>query len=186
VNASRKVLQRPRKLGVGLCFETAAVDEDLAERVLSMCRNVGYRGVFEIEMLDALGRRMLIDFNPRFFGQMAFDVARGTDLPLLAYLLAIGDRKGLESALHAARRSPPQAPRAWCDRISLALFLSALRLTGGIDAHDAAYWRHWLRGAPHDPVLDRHDMWPGLIAAGAGLLHQLRHMRTALRQAREA
>jgi predicted ATP-grasp superfamily ATP-dependent carboligase len=185
VNAARKVLQRPRRLGVGLCFETTAVDEDLAERVLSMCRNVGYRGVFEIELLEAQGKRLLIDFNPRFFGQMAFDVARGTDLPLLAYLLAVGDRRALETALHAARKPLPSAPRAWCDRINLALFLSVLRLSGSIDRHDAAYWAHWLRGDPHDPVLDRQDVWPGVVAAGSSLWHQLRHARSVFKLARE-
>jgi D-aspartate ligase len=186
VNAARKVLQRPRKLGIGLCFETAPVDDALAEQVLSMCRNVGYRGVFEIELLETQGSRVLIDFNPRFFGQMAFDVARGMDLPWLAYLLAVGDRRGLETALHAARKAPPNAPKAWCDRINLAVFLSVLRLTGQMDKHDARYWAHWLRGDPHDPVLDRQDVWPGVVAAGSTLWHQLRHARTALRQAREA
>jgi predicted ATP-grasp superfamily ATP-dependent carboligase len=185
VSASRKVLQRPRRLGIGLCFEGATVDEDIAERVLSMCRNVGYRGVFEIELLEAGTRRMLIDFNPRFFGQMAFDVARGTDLPLLAYLLAVGDRRGLDTALHASRKSLPQAPKAWCDRINLALFLSVSRLCGAIDRHDAAYWARWLRGDPHDPVLDRQDVWPGVVALGRNLWHQLRHMRTTLELARE-
>jgi predicted ATP-grasp superfamily ATP-dependent carboligase len=185
VNASRKVLQRPRKMGIGLCFEAAQVDDDLAERVLSMCRNVGYRGVFEIELLESEGRQLLIDFNPRFFGQMGFDVARGTDLPMLAYLHAVGDRKSLDAALHAARKPLPTAPRAWCDRINLALFLSMLRLTGGIDNRDAAYWLRWLKGDPHDPVLDRQDIWPGVVAASQGLMLHLRHARTTLRSARE-
>src|SRR5262249_42010760 len=49
MRASRKLLQRPKVAGVGLCFEDAPVDPALAERLVALCRHVGYFGVFEAE-----------------------------------------------------------------------------------------------------------------------------------------
>ena len=64
VRAAVKVLQWPRRVGVGICFEDAPVDEQLAERLRQFCLQVGYFGVFEAEFVrDGSGLR-LIDFNP--------------------------------------------------------------------------------------------------------------------------
>jgi predicted ATP-grasp superfamily ATP-dependent carboligase len=183
VKASRKVLQRPFSVGVGLCFEAAPVEEGLAHRIAALCRHLGHRGVFEVELLDAGERRLLVDFNPRFFGQMAFDIARGADLPLLAYLLALGNRRRLAKVVDVSRVPAADAPRAWCDRITLACYLSALRLTQAFSRHDAAYWRRWLDTKPHDAVLDAGDVWPTVVAAGQTLLLQLAHPRSTLRAA---
>ena len=49
----------------------------LAAAVARLCRGLGYFGAFEVEFLREGERRMVIDFNPRFYGQMAFDVKRG-------------------------------------------------------------------------------------------------------------
>ena len=43
-----------------------------------------------MEFIIAGRKRMLIDFNGRFYGQMALDIVRGMDLPALAYAAAIG------------------------------------------------------------------------------------------------
>ncbi len=45
--AARKILQRPRALGVGLCFEPAETNARLAARLLALCRHLGYYGAFE-------------------------------------------------------------------------------------------------------------------------------------------
>ena len=63
----------------------------LVEAIRRLCREVGYFGVFEIEFLRVLDRGWaVIDFNPRFYHQMGFDIARGLPLPIWAYLGASG------------------------------------------------------------------------------------------------
>src|SRR5262249_39724065 len=88
IRAARKILQQPRCIGTGLCFEPALVDPLLADRTKRLCERIGYYGVFELEFILAEGKAMLIDFNGRFYHQIAFDVARGMELPALAYAAA--------------------------------------------------------------------------------------------------
>jgi hypothetical protein len=105
VRAARKVFQRPRRLGVGLCFEEAVVAPALASGLRALCRSVGYHGVFEAEFLEGPYGPQLIDFNPRFYGQLAFDVARGGAAP------------GAAPAQHAAagaREPAARQPRSSC------------------------------------------------------------------------
>jgi D-aspartate ligase len=168
VEASRKVFQWPRHLGVGLCFEEAAVVPELAREVAKLCRHVGYYGAFEVEFVELGERRQLIDFNPRFYGQMGFDVARGLDLPLFAYLAAAGERTALREAIEQAHlRVPPPTPRAYCNRIELEIVLRLLNLTGSIDRGERAHWQAWLARHPDitDAVVDRDDWMPGAVDA---------------------
>ncbi len=185
---ARKVFQRPRVLGVGLCFEDAPVEARLAERIHALCRHVGYHGVFEAEFLEADGESLLIDFNPRFFGQVAFDVARGADLPKLSYLAAVGDTAALEAeAARAQAAAPAPHPTAYCDRIHLELFLASLTLAN-TRAPDGPKWRRWVaehRGLLADPLIDRGDWLPAVMVAASSLFHQARHARSTWRQARE-
>ena len=87
---SHKVLQLPRRAGVGLCFESVDPDPQLLQLLSGLCARSGYHGVFEAEFAEHGGRLLLIDFNPRYFGQMGFDIARGMPLPWLAHLGATG------------------------------------------------------------------------------------------------
>jgi predicted ATP-grasp superfamily ATP-dependent carboligase len=178
--ASVKVLQWPRKLGVGICFEDAPVEAELAEKLQQLCRRVGYRGVFEVEFVRAGDHRLLMDFNPRFYGQMGFDVARGLNLPLLAYLAAVGDEAGLDAALAAARQPP--AGMGWCHSVMLGLSLRGQQLLGVIGAAEAQRWRAWRDGRRGSGLLaeafyDREDRWPWLVDA-------LQHLRSAFRYPR--
>ncbi len=185
--ACRKVFQRPRKLGIGLCFEAAEVDAGIAERVKALCLSVGYRGVFEAELLETAGGPLLIDFNPRFYGQVALDVARGLDQPLLAYLQAIGDGEGLAAAAGAMKAAAEGAPDAWCDRVHLALFLASIRATGAKGA-DGRRWRRWLaahREGLADPLIDRSDLLPAAVVGLTSLALSVRHPRATYRAARE-
>src|SRR5690606_38582891 len=88
-----KILQRPRRLGVGLCFEEAPVDPAVLQSLVRLCREVGYFGVFEAELVPENGRLHLLDFNPRFYGQMAFETGRGIPLGYMVWLAATGDRR---------------------------------------------------------------------------------------------
>jgi len=185
--ACRKVFQRPRLLGIGLCFEAAEVSGAVAQRVRALCHDAGYRGVFEAELLEVDGRAALIDFNPRFYGQVALDIARGLDQPLLAYLQAIGDEAGLKAAAARMAAPPPGAPDAWCDRVHLELFLASIRAAGARGT-DAGRWRAWLE-AHHeglcDPLIDREDWLPAAVVGVSSLALSVRHPRSTYRAARE-
>jgi hypothetical protein len=106
---ARKVLQWPRQAGVGIAFEDAPLDDPLAEGVRRLCAATGFFGVFEAEFVNAGCGMSLIDFNPRIFNQVGFDVARGLPSPYFAYLLAIGDTGRLEVAVEAARAWRPDS-----------------------------------------------------------------------------
>jgi predicted ATP-grasp superfamily ATP-dependent carboligase len=86
--AAHKVLQRPRRVGVGICFESAPVDPQALADVRRLCLANGYYGVFEVEFLRHDDRLELIDFNPRFYGQLGFDIGRELPLPQLVWLAA--------------------------------------------------------------------------------------------------
>jgi predicted ATP-grasp superfamily ATP-dependent carboligase len=175
---ARKILQRPRRLGVGLCFEAAPVDPQLAAGVARLCERVGYYGVFETEFIQVGGRSLLIDMNPRFYGQLAFEVARGLPLPQLAYAAALGDDD--EVARLVAQVPPPGAGTdlAYCNRFGLGVQLGAQRLFGSAARGDAAHWSSWLdahEGRLVDAVADPTDAKPYAIAIAGQIYSHLRH-----------
>ena len=94
MRAALKILQQPRHLGIGLCFEEAEVIPDLAQQTIRLCERIGYYGAFELEFIVAQGRMLLIDFNGRFYNQLAFDIARGMDWPRLVYAGSDSERGG--------------------------------------------------------------------------------------------
>jgi predicted ATP-grasp superfamily ATP-dependent carboligase len=67
------------------CFaETVPTPPDLPQRVETLLDALGWRGIFELELLDlGEGRLAAIDLNPRLFGWLALAVAAGADLPRL-------------------------------------------------------------------------------------------------------
>ena len=99
---TKKVFQRRRPVGIGVCFEASALEEDLAERVKRLCRKVGHFGVFEVEFLRWDQKWVAIDFNPRFYHQMALDIARGLHLPMWTYLGAHGENALLKVEMQSA------------------------------------------------------------------------------------
>jgi len=185
VRASRKVLQRPRRLGVGLCFQEASVDPSLAAKLHLLCRQVRYHGVFEAEFVEDRGRFLLIDFNPRYYGQMAFDIGRGLPLATLAHRGALGQREGLRLLLEEAARVPLQArgEKVFCNGIELRMLLRIQRLWGAMAPAELARWRSWLQGSPDrriDAILDREDRGPAVAKVMSELLSLVRHPRSTL------
>src|SRR5205085_3089996 len=186
VRASRKLLQRPRKLGVGICFEHAEVDAGLAQKLLGLCRQVRYHGVFEAEFVEDRGRLLLIDFNPRFYGQMAFEIERGVPLAELAYRGALGQRDRVRALMQEALRFPgAHRRRAFCNAVELGMLLRMQGLTGAMDRGELSRWKEWLvRTADHrtDAVADRSDPAPFVAKLLAELLTFARHPRSTFRQ----
>jgi predicted ATP-grasp superfamily ATP-dependent carboligase len=91
VSASRKVLQWPPTLGIGIEFHGSA-DAELLSCGSELARRIAGRGIFEVEFIrDArTGELVAIDLNPRAHGFISFDIARNNDLPLLWYRIATG------------------------------------------------------------------------------------------------
>jgi len=184
--AAWKIVQRPRRMGIGLCFEEAPIDHRLVERTARLCREVGFHGIFNVEFLEQDGERYLIDFNPRMYNQMAFDVARGLPLPWLAYLAAAGRRSEVRATADATRawRGPRQV---YCNWFSTVLQINAQALAGALPPLEGRRWRRWYganRAVAVDPVADRRDWLPLVLDVGRQVFGALRHARYFIRQLR--
>lgn len=183
--ASRKILQLPRDAGVGLCFEDAAVDPRLVELLSALCASIGYHGVFEAEFIRHDGRDLLIDFNPRYFGQVGFDIARGMQLPWLAQLCATGDERA--AARFARARANLPGPSYFADSMALRWHLTTGAMVGRVSAAERRKWLSWLASRPDrfvDAILHPGDMIPALVAAAGKLWQSIRHPRQFWRLAR--
>jgi D-aspartate ligase len=178
-----KLLQRPKQVGIGLCFESATVEADLAEKLRALCRRVGYFGMFEAEFISDGERLLLIDFNPRYFNQMGLDIARGVPLPWMLHLGATGNDAAIETAVTDAAPGQPE-PHAYRDGISLRWLLALGRAAGGVDSGEARRWRSWMkrhRGDTVDATMSRLDPLPGLVAALGTVYWSARHPRSSFR-----
>ncbi len=178
-----KILQRPRNLGIGLCFEESPVNAALAERVVALCREVGYFGVFEIEFIRTGDDFLLIDFNPRFYSQMAFEVDRGMPLPLLAWTAAGGDRRALEEAVARSNAWHSPGGLGYCHRFIFEVMLRGQKLSGALSDEEARRWREWFEARqPHltDAVLDADDRAPWILDWMSHVWRYARHPRAFL------
>jgi predicted ATP-grasp superfamily ATP-dependent carboligase len=163
LRASRKILQRSRPVGIGLAFESIPVAPPLAETAIALCKHLGYFGIFEIEFIHFNGEYCLIDFNPRFFHQMALDMQSGAALPLLAYHDACGDTAALDRAIAQAAQSQPSAVYGFRDAITVGLMQLARALLGRAPAKLAMKWPANVQII--DAAFDRKDPLPWLIHA---------------------
>jgi D-aspartate ligase len=165
---STKVLQRSKPVGVGVCFESQPDVSGLSKAVRRLCIDLGYFGVFEVEFLMFNGSWLAIDFNPRFFHQLAMDIRRGMPLPLLAYLDAAGEVDALRAATTEALKADANHDTVFCDRFLLSAILLARTLTAQMSRDDRRYWRSWrTRHAPCtvDAAADGRDTKPGIVHA---------------------
>ncbi len=182
--ASMKVLQRPRKVGIGLCFESRPMEPVVAEKLAALCRRVGYYGCFEAELIADGDRRLLIDFNPRFYSQMGFEIARGLRLPLLVWHAARGDDARLEEELARARGWRPRGSEVYCHKAMLDLVLALQGLSGRMSPGDVERWRRWYalhRTGVTDAVHDPDDRLPTVVDAAQWVQHFARHPRSFVR-----
>ncbi len=182
---SFKILQRPRKLGIGLCFEGASVDPSLLEGVRRMCLLAGYQGLFQIEFVCVGEERLLIDFNPRFYNQLAFDVARGLELPLIVYNEALSHEREVTELVRRAEHTKNAAAEVFCNRLGFELVVSLQRWAGRMPAAEADAWRRWYdahRLTAVDSTVDREDPMPTFADLAAQVHHCLRHPRSFVRK----
>jgi D-aspartate ligase len=182
--AAMKVLQRPRKVGIGLCFEGREIEEDLAQKLAALCKKIGYHGAFESEFIADGDKRLLIDFNPRFYSQMGFDIARALPLPMLVLWAAQGDREQLDAELEKARAWKAGGDEVYCHKTMLDLVLTLQGLSGQMTRDDVRHWRDWVRthgAGVTDAVRDPDDRMPAVVDAAAWVRHFAKHPRSFVR-----
>ena len=182
--AAMKVLQRPRKVGIGLCFEGREIEPVLVDKLERLCKKIGYHGTFEAEFIADGERRLLIDFNPRFYSQMGFDIARGAALPMLVWHAARGEQKELAEELARARAWRATGDEVYCHKTMLDLVLTLQGMSGQMSKDDVRHWRDWYadhRSGVTDAVRDPDDRMPAVIDAASWAAHFAKHPRSFVR-----
>jgi len=184
--ASRKILQRPRRLGIGLCFEAAPLEPELVRVIGALCKELAYAGIFEIEFVDHEGAPRLIDFNPRAYSQMAFEIDRALPLPLLHWLSATGDLAQRDRVLDLAEAWQGSDPhdQVYTHSLLLELVLAGQlvsRLARGQEREDWLGWMRTHRARLTDAVRAPGDPGPVLADAAQHARQFLRHPRSFLR-----
>ena len=152
---SRKTLQWPPTLGVGVVFESWQEPSAVAAG-LAFCQAVVKRGIFELELIfDARqGRYVAIDLNPRAHGHISFDIARGNDLPALWHRMSRGEAVAPQPAARQDVRWLHSVPYHVGHAISLVR-------AGGRRKLLQRYFDN-LRGSTVDIINDRRDPLPSL------------------------
>lgn len=182
--AAIKVLQYPRTLGIALCMEAAPLPDYLSQKILALCKRTGHFGIFQIEFLTVGDHKLLIDFNPRYYHYLAYDMARGIPFPWLVQLGACGNEAALTQAIEHARQHLVKDNLTFTFRLQLRELLWAQRLTGTMSSKDFKHWRQWYRDNKHhmvDAVADRDDPRPEIAMFFHKVIKNLKHPRGFLR-----
>ncbi len=176
VLSSQKILQFPIRIGIGLCFAPIDVDPELAARVRRICEATGYYGAFEVEFIRSDSGDLLMDFNPRYYGQMQLEISRGLPIPAMVASDAL------------KRPFPMLAPTRKlhiAHRWQLRLVMTTQAIAGRISWAER---RRWLDLTDHrknpdivDSVFDPEDREPWNVTIRRQLLSYLRHPRAAFR-----
>ena len=157
----------------------------LVEKLAALCKKVGYHGAFESEFIVDGDRRLLIDFNPRFYSQMGFDIARG-----LSAADARVARRARRTTPRSTRSSIARAPgsrpgdEVYCHKTMLDLVLASRACPGRCRrtrsaAGDAGTPTH--RTTATDAVRDPDDRMPAVIDAAQWVQHFAKHPRSFVR-----
>lgn len=162
--SSVKVFQIPVRVGVGVAFEGRPLLPQLVQKIEAVARRTGYFGVCEVEFIHVAreNRYYLMDFNPRYYGQMNFEVSRGLALPRMVLAAATGREAqfaDLVAASSGALRHEDADAQRYCNRWLFRSLLRAQRLAGRLPQHSYAQWQQWMQGeevfdfvsAPDDP-----------------------------------
>jgi D-aspartate ligase len=180
--ASNKLLQIPPRLGIALCLEEAPLGPELRDSIVRLCRAAGYFGVFQMEFIRFAGRHLLIDFNPRYYHHLAFEIARGMPLPLFAHLAATGRDEDLAAVVSRANAPGADLGKIFAHGSELQMVLAVGRLAGGMPRALARQWRQRYRAGAIDAVRDPDDRGPGWLDSTLGFWQWFRHPRSQFRR----
>ncbi|HYX35612.1 MAG TPA: hypothetical protein VE954_21150 [Oligoflexus sp.] len=180
VRGSKKVIQRPRKLGIGLCFQGCDIPPEIAEACRLFCKEAKYFGAFELEMIyvEETETYLLIDFNPRYYSQMAFEIARDLPIPGLVYMAAAGKSAELNQLVTTAKAWKSHSKDIYSIKWLFYLFLSTALMGRNISWKEYTGWLKWLyEDQTHyvDAVMDRSDRRPFFGDVLTQMFHYVRH-----------
>lgn len=186
--ASVKVFQIPVRVGVGVAFEGRTLLPRLVEKIEAIARATGYFGVCEVEFIHVArdDRYYLMDFNPRYYGQMNFEVSRGLALPRMVLAAATGDDASFAAlAAESARllRGADADQQRYCNRWLFQSLLRAQRVAGRLAPQTHARWKAWMAGAEvFDFVSATDDPAPAEADRKRYLRQWVRYPRSSYRE----
>lgn len=168
---SRTMAQSPPRVGIGTMFEALA-PSPIVDRAVDAVRMALGPGLFEIEVCvdRETGDAWPIDLNPRAYGQISLEIARGNDLPALWYQLVTGvEQRDMDIA------SP--VPEVW--QAGVMYYASAL---GGLFSgpNRRAQWSEIVAHAKR-PRVGSVFQWKDPIPAIVLSAHTLRNPRALIR-----
>ncbi|MBC7841763.1 MAG: hypothetical protein H7099_05610 [Gemmatimonadaceae bacterium] len=178
--ASTKVFQIPVQIGIGVAFEGRALRSTQLEAIESIARASGYFGVFEAEFIHSVdGTLYLMDFNPRYYGQMSFEMSRGMRLPSIAFAAATGSATVVKELLaHSQKslRSTDASQQRFCDRFLFRTLLRTQYLNRRLDAEVRDRWLQWMQtGEVSDFLVSDDDPAPTIVDRSTRWRAWLRH-----------
>src|SRR5262249_28754030 len=117
--------------------------------------------------------------------QLAFDIGRGMDLPVLVYSAALGDLARVDDLMAQSKAAEHERVTGFCDRFRLATRINMQRMFGKMRSPEAQRWRAWSRGSEGkiiDAVADPGDSMPLFVDVAQQLYAAARHPRAFIRQ----
>lgn len=183
VLAAVKSMQRPHNLGIGLCFEEAPVDTALAGKVMELCERIGYYGAFECEFIQAGDKKLLIDFNARFYNQVGLEIARGLDIPGLVYAAATGQDEKVDDLIAAFEKREKGQNYAFCNSFQFQLITRFRRGLGSMSPEESGRWTAWRQSSKNivEAAFDQNDLIPYAIDSTQQIFSILRRPRAFFR-----
>lgn len=157
VAAVHQIAQRiwPPRCGGSSYAMTVTPDKARAQRVVRLVEDLGWSGIFQVQLLRSRTEDYLIDFNPRFYGTLGLALAAGVNLPALWVETLIGRR--------------PQANYAYRSGVRYRAQLNDLRALAVLVGSGA--WSQAFRGllprpGTSHPVFAWNDPLPTLAGWG--------------------
>lgn len=185
LRASEKVLQQPVKIGIGLCFESREIYDKPASQLKAILEKTGYKGAFEVEFihLKEEDRLLLIDFNPRFYGQMGFEAARDLPIARLCYFAAIGEHQKVQEIYQVALDWDHSTPWKYSIFPMLRFFSTTQHIGGHMPKSRQLFWLNWSKtGQCYDPIYHSDDPMPGWAYMWQCCIDFMRHPRSTFRK----
>ncbi|MDN5858538.1 MAG: ATP-grasp domain-containing protein [Pseudonocardia sp.] len=116
VAAVHKLAERTWPLDCGVvCYaRTVPVDPDVDRCARALIADIGWSGLFNLQMISSGGRHHVIDLNPRIYHSLALAVAAGANLPAIWTALLLGRQPPLGEIRAGVRfRSEEDAMALW-------------------------------------------------------------------------
>jgi len=168
-SVSYKREQWPPDVGVST-VQIACDDERILEAGLQVVDRLLSCGIFELELVTDRDRLYAIDLNPRAFGFIALDIARGADLPWLWFRSTVGETQPW------LRQTPRVALAA---RDGLIHFMK--RLAGRRARNDAGLRKERRKSSLPRATISMLGAWSDPLPMLISHLYLLRHPRNLSR-----